>query len=651
MPRFSGPIRRSQLVGPSGVGSIIVSTDGTSLIAAGLDHWFERGDSGRTALDTNEYRIEEWRLQRELHVDHFRLPPDYRMSRPGQNVPNTSLTIPFLRFPRWHVCRWCHRMEFVSSAERGVVRCRHCSDRGFRSRGPRMTQVPFVAMCDYGHIQDFPWNEWVHYSLSPSCRGALELQATGAASLNAIRVRCAVCGGARTLANITNAEPGDDAESGERTYLSRNLTREQDEDYTCMGSSPWHDCRSEDGCGRQLRGALLSASNVYFGLTRSAIYLPRSSSEVPEELMSLLEEPRQATILSMMRQSGMLPTAQLLRVQYQRELQPYTDAQIDKAITIIESPISNASGDDDGSVTDDSPETRFRREEFRILRQPRNEDALLVRESRIDRYQPDMAQAFSRIMLVDKLRETRAQYGFNRVFAESSYDIEDRKGLLRKEPPEWQNNWLPAYLVFGEGIFLEFDETALQRWENRPEVIERIDRLVQRYERVQSERRLNDRNIGPRFVLIHTFAHLLINRLAFECGYSSASLRERLYVSSNPQAPMAGLLIYTAAGDAEGTLGGLVRMGKPGNLEPVIRRALDVARWCSSDPICMELGERGGQGPDSCNLAACHSCALLPETACEEFNRFLDRAVVIGSREQPSLGYFASSATTIGSGQ
>jgi len=99
-------------------------------------------------------------------------------------------------------------------------------------------------------------------------------------------------------------------------------------------------------------------------------------------------------------------------------------------------------------------------------------------------------------------------------------------------------------------------------------------------------------------------------------------------------------LIYTAAGDSEGTMGGLVSMGTRGNLEPVVQKALDKARWCSADPVCMEMGAGGGQGPDSCNLAACHNCALVPETACEEFNRFLDRALVIGDLHKKNLGFF-----------
>ena len=146
-------------------------------------------------------------------------------------------------------------------------------------------------------------------------------------------------------------------------------------------------------------------------------------------------------------------------------------------------------------------------------------------------------------------------------------------------------------------------------------------------------------------LLVHTLAHLLINQLTFESGYSSAALRERLYVADATESqPMAGLLIYTAAGDSEGTMGGLVRMASPGLLEHVLRNAIDGAGWCSADPICMELGATGGQGPDSCNNAACHNCALVPETSCELFNRFLDRAMVVGDNQSNMEGFFSTAS-------
>ena len=218
---------------------------------------------------------------------------------------------------------------------------------------------------------------------------------------------------------------------------------------------------------------------------------------------------------------------------------------------------------------------------------------------------------------------------------------EQRLEQLWKRVPEWPGRWLPAYKVFGEGIFIELNLERVAAWEVGEKPLQSAHSVEDRYSAAQQGRQLRDRDLTPRFLLVHTFAHLLINQLTFECGYSTAALRERLYVSDSETAPMAGVLIYTAAGDAEGTMGGLVRMGKAGYLEPAVLAAVRGALWCSADPVCMESGMNWGQGPDSCNLAACHNCALVPETACEEFNRFLDRGVLVGGFETRDTGFFA----------
>src|SRR5262249_3494904 len=155
-------------------------------------------------------------------------------------------------------------------------------------------------------------------------------------------------------------------------------------------------------------------------------------------------------------------------------------------------------------------------------------------EAKLSEYDSRVAPYFGRLMLVDKLRETRALYGFNRIFPESDWKLPDRKGLLWKNPPDWKNSWLPAYVVHGEGIFLELDGARLAAWEMSSGVQARVDRLAANYATVQKARRLRERDLTPRFVLLHTLAHLIMNQLTFECGYSSAALRERLYVSSGP---------------------------------------------------------------------------------------------------------------------
>src|SRR5439155_20012457 len=129
------------------------------------------------------FHVEEWRLQRVLAVTHFRLPPDYRVWRYSDPPPNVFLTVPTLRFPRWHFCPSCHRLSEFPLTQRGRIRCTGEGCRRF------LAQVPFVAMCDYGHIQDFPWREWVHRSRNPPCQAQLYLYATGGATLAAQKVK------------------------------------------------------------------------------------------------------------------------------------------------------------------------------------------------------------------------------------------------------------------------------------------------------------------------------------------------------------------------------------------------------------------------------------------------------------------------------
>jgi Domain of unknown function (DUF1998) len=634
MMRMSkNPIRRAQLIAPFGVGSMMVVQDGTSLISGGLDHWYQSERETKSKINIEEFCIEEWRLQKMLGVDHFRLPPDYR-EEVGMGVTiNQRLNVPFLRFPQWHFCPGCKRLSIQPLTARGRIKCPECKEKG---KTRYLAQVPFVAMCKNGHLQDFPWNEWVHKSIHPTCQRSLRIVATGGASLADQKVKCE-CGDERSLAQITEASSSGENET---TELSKNLDKEG-QPYLCPGKQPWLGTEEGGECGLPIRGSLRSASNLYYADVRSSIYLPRGNSQVPAELVSLLERPPYSTIINVVSSISLELTIDQLKKKHGQLLQDFSDDVLSKAIKIVLSGSAENTNWPDIKIESEDQETAFRREEFEILRQRRNEDSLIIRQPNIDTYNPLLRKYFSRIMLVSKLRETRALAGFTRILPENDQKLDIRKAMLRKNISNQDNDdWLPAYIVHGEGIFLELKEELLRIWELQQKVHQRMSPLIQRAEQMERNKKMRGKPIGPRFILLHTFSHLIMNRLTFECGYSSAALRERLYVSENLTAPMMGLLIYTAAGDSEGTMGGLVRMGQPGNLEPIIQKALTEARWCSSDPVCMEMGDRGGQGPESCNLAACHNCSLVPETACEEFNRFLDRAAVVGKVGDRKLGFF-----------
>ncbi len=132
------------------------------------------------------------------------------------------------------------------------------------------------------------------------------------------------------------------------------------------------------------------------------------------------------------------------------------------------------------------------------------------------------------------------------------------------------------------------------------------------------------------YVLMHTLAHLLIKEMSLQSGYSSSSIKERIYFGEN----MCGILLYTGSSDKEGSLGGLVELGNYDRLLPLLKGALENAMNCTNDPECMETLPTA----EKSNGAACHSCSMISETACENGNRLLDRALVvpIGGREEQS---------------
>lgn len=634
-----GPIRRSQLISPFGVGALTVNQSGISILTCGLDNWFKREDEvgDERNSDTDEFKVQEWRLERRLGVDYFMLPPDFRTKRSvfnSDNEPNLYLTVPFHRFPQWHVCqrKGCGKMHELNLETRGKKTCGEVM--GGDCKG-RLVQVPLVAICEKGHMQDFPWREWVHESNDGgTCGGRMSLHQTGKGGLAGLEIRC-TCKAKRSLSGITQAY-----QNGE-TELSTKLAKGKDV-YLCKGRMPWLGRDTADDCGQHLRGGLRSSSNLYIADVRSSIFIPRESEGASGELMAILNDPPFSTMFSILKSVEQIPDVGTVRGMGRELVQDYDDVTLKTAIDLIFSGHGTEESEEAVEPGDDD-ETAFRRIEHRVLSENQNKSMLKVKLAEMGEYEPWVSEYFSKVGLIEKLRETRAFVGFSRVFSDDGRSVGEKIDMLRKTAPRQQHRWVPAYVVHGEGIFIQFREDKLASWEAQARgVEERVAKLAQNYEKAAEARRFAQTNsITSRFLLLHSFAHLLMNRLTFECGYSTAALRERLYVSASPTAPMASVLIYTAAGDAEGTMGGLVRIAKPGYLEPVVRRALEEARWCSADPICMEIGSGAGQGPDSCNLAACHNCGLVPETACEYFNRFLDRAVVVGDPGGTVEGFFA----------
>lgn len=586
-----GVLRRAQSVVPFGVGSIMDLPD-ESVMAAALDRW---GSFGRP--------IHEARLEKRLGVTHFRMAPSQDESRNGG--------VPFVRFPRWLFCQKCRSFRPV---EEWAQQYRDSHHRDFTTPvcdlcKSRLVPSRFIVICEKGHIDDFPWIEWVHGDAVCN-KPELKIYTEGSSSgLTGISVECTSCRKRRTMAGAFSSEAH----------------------RSCKGRMPWLG-RSE-ACDQKPITVQRGASNVYFPRVATSIAIPPYSDSLYRDI----QESSGWHVLST--QDGAIDS------EFAERIIQSIAKEIGRTQEEVRVAVCNLLGSKGDLQTNRVTEMQYRYDEYRAFRQETSstEEAPGDFEVELQSGEEYSIPGLESVTLVHRLREVRALTGFSRVKPiDRNQPFDD--GIVGNASPASLANrrldWLPGVEVRGEGVFLQFDCQMLRDWSKYEAVDSRAQLLCRRYAIMAAERGLLPRRISPAFVFLHTVAHLLIRGLSFECGYGSASLRERLYCSEEPGDPeMAGILIYTASGDSDGTLGGLVRQGKPGFLDRVMARAIQAASWCSSDPLCIESP---GQGMGALNLAACHACALLPETSCEEFNRLLDRGLVIGLPEDPTVGFFGT---------
>ncbi|MGF0176201.1 DrmB family protein [Streptomyces sp. Marseille-Q5077] len=597
LPR-RGAVRRAQAITTYGVGSLI-AVDQESFIVSGLDE-AEQSWSGDESP-----QIHERRLARVLGVDYFRLPPaSDDTSKDGLRVR---------RFPLMHSCPECTELQrhgdFNPPTGRSI--CGTCEVDLVPSR--------FVVACESGHLGEFPYWQWVHRSTDRDstpigqCGGRLKLRSSGrTSSLRSILVSC-TCGRASEV-------------SMEGSFRRNAL---KDLGLKCRGPRPWLGTSAPaQECGLPLRTLQRGSSSVWQPVLKSALSIPPWSSGRADPLAEHWDALRQydsrehvEIYLKGAFKGGECPVP------------------LDEVMTLLaaereEDPDNEAVG------TFDHRYRALRNKEYERLCAGNDEsehtrDEQFVCETPLGEQRVLDPLGVTGPMLVKKLREVRALKAFTRLIdAESTTDSKEMP--LSERPLRW----LPAMEVRGEGVFLRLDEVRLGAWEKGPAVAARVERIRTAHGRVLEQRaddpsRAVPSPATPRMVLLHTLAHVLINEWSLEAGYPAASLRERLYAADD----MAGLLIYTATSDSAGSLGGLVAQGEPELLDATVRSAVHRAEWCSSDPLCMESESSGTGGT---NLAACHACVMLPETSCEHNNILLDRALLVGTPNDPHVGYFAT---------
>jgi hypothetical protein len=596
-------IRLSQLVGTYGIGAIYDAPGHSLIVCEGT--W------------RNLRLIKEDRLSHKLNgVELFAPEVDEESDIVETGNNPFSGSVPLRVFPEFLHCKRCHKIKrFIDWGGFNVTDCPTCDEPLIPSR--------LVVACTNGHLDDFPWLLWAHSGKNCSNAGTdkdITIKSKGlSTSLADLLVTCSKCKSCRDL--------GDSMFPAKLHELGYGQ---------CRGGAPWSTNKTKEECSAIAKGIKVlqrSASNVFFCQKESVISIPPYSGKAYEIIEKNLDSLDGYTNIEDVALQG---TLKRIAEKNKLSLNDLVNAYAARTkLKVI-----------------DFDAVNVRDEEFSILCSPplgsdfEDDFHAVSFQKPISKY-----PIIKSVTLVHRLRVVSAQTGFMRVEQGGSTQSDDSPNVSeqRINPVRMGSNapWRLACEVHGEGIFIQLDMEIISRWIKSNE-----ETLSERYKHILSRARnqskiLNRMKLTPTIELmtLHTISHLLINELSISSGYSSSSISERLYQIENPNTKEVtglGVLIYTSSSDSEGSLGGLVQQGEGNRLIDLLDKSISSANWCSNDPLCFETDSVQGQGTDGLNLAACHTCALLPETACELCNSFLDRGLLISLSGMDGLINFQS---------
>lgn len=639
-------VRASQAVLQYGVGAMVEFEDQT-LMTADSKYW---------AVE-NRKVIRDERLEALHQVDYF-----YTPCIKNGNGKNEGFGIAYVRFPEWYFCPNCRKFKRISdwieynsnssknpklfSEDRNMIKTLKCGDCNCD-----LVVARVVTACSNGHIDDFPWVEWAH---SQNFDGAKEvcsnpdleykIAKTASAGLESVIIKCVNCGCSASLKRAFDY-------SREKGSIFERIDRDTGYRYglKCSGNHPWK--HIHEGCNCYPKAMQRGASSIYFPVTDSSLIIPPYSSYVRKKILEsesfgdFVKEIKNAKDMEIpdenLKKTVLDTLFKGLPQKYGGSIHDETGISEEKILKLLKEKINE---DENGEPSEGTTfSDNYRYAEYLALtgvEKPEDEfDDFQCEQMDMNEYSD--VPFVSKISLISKMREVQAHIGFSRIDPTDPTESVDNQPTIVSVKAEKADgtSWYPACEVKGEGIFIELDDDYIQKWLNGNLTIKnRVYLMNQRY-RESYLGKNNKRTISAKFLLLHTFSHLLIKKLSFECGYNISSLKERIYCSegtTNNQ-KMNGVLIYTASGDSEGTLGGLVRQGRSDVFPDIVRKAVESSYFCSNDPVC-SLSQ--GQGHESLNFASCYACTLLPETSCEEFNIFLDRSVLTGTIDNRKIGFF-----------
>lgn len=610
------PVRFSHLMTYSGVGAI--ARDKDDLLVSVVDTRYWTDESGNISAENIPY-VERVKSALGLSQD-LRKPPEAKELENGKIEGNYIPTVLFPSFFRCKKCRMLHQNLWSKTDQKSVdnVKCEHCNSR--------LEQLSWCASSTLGELAEVPWHYVCHQGSSVKCEVDYTnsyLKLTNIAN-GKLQIECTRCF------------------SKNRDVQKSKLTR-------LNTIQPWIYQQGEQLPPQNISILEVNDPRIYSPSTMNALVIPPESRVDKSTVINRLFNNSKFrhdfdTARNNLQKKRVLKQA---ATKYRCSVDEISAAmrQIEDGypfLNVIESgDLFKDEYDAFLAVMEDVSDE----EDFVTVHKTSNwkdlgdslTDELLLINKLVDN-----------LIVVKRLREIQVFKGFSRLPAqkentkpESGTENEKEEKVITAPDIVGKSDWLPAIELFGEGLFFTLNENILSEWESIPGVMKRANEVEHRYE--NSDLLFDfDLTVTPRFLLLHTISHLLIRELESVAGYPAASLKERIYHSKDNK--MAGILIYTAVPDIAGTLGGIIENAQPREFLKLLSGSFKHAQWCSHDPVCTE---HLGQGPSWLNRAACHACALLPETSCEFGNVFLDRVFIKGSNslDIPNIISFINEVT------
>ncbi len=620
----------------------------------------KRERNGSISISNDRRLLESLQLRKDLpELKYLVLVPDVELTTYNNKIKGdgaTELSIPSSYMPKifrddfdnvktyhdWYI-KWVTRKNDENEKIDQYAERFHPPKYFSNSKETNLIQDNVVLLCEHGHISDFPWSKYLRWRIDEP--GAIVKGET----INLFNYEnCCHKPEIKISSNTANASGFDGkwlkcCNPGCRGGKGTSLKGIMGAKIKCAGHKPWESVTGNSkyhSGDKDVRGktppsencendhpmtvALTTGNNIYFSNVTSSIYLHDKlfESERALKILTLKNELEQA----------------------KKDCDYARCIEIDQKIKQLE----NEKPEEKEEVLSDSErELALRYDEYKALLK----DVELLNLEEKDLKVADVTcnlidshkEYFDRILRIDNMKLTSVQLDFSRVVPAGS-DAENAKPKNIFKSASGIVEVYPATESFGEGIFFSFNHDLIDDFvsQSSEEVLkENIIVSNVKNKLTELQKSANKFNSGAikyanefnwQLYLVHTFSHLIMRELEFRCGYPTASLSERLYVSNDENKKMYGCLIFTAEG-AEGSMGGLVAQTRSKNLENLLQSAIRRATICNSDPLCWTSE---GQGLFDLNFASCFSCSLVSETSCEHRNLYLDRKILV----DPDFGFF-----------